>query len=144
MELSGAICVDCFAGSGALGFEAASRGAGKVYLLEQDSRVAEALAASRRQLQAEQVVIRRQRAEHVLESERIRADIFFLDPPFDDDLIRPTLDIILARDLLTEAGLVYLEYPAREVPQLDPGLTWYRQKQAADVGFGLIRKTSDV
>jgi 16S rRNA (guanine966-N2)-methyltransferase len=81
-DLTGCACLDLYAGSGALGFEAASRGARRVVMVERDALVHRALQASREMLQATSVEIVRADALEFLRSDRGRYDIVFLDPPF--------------------------------------------------------------
>src|SRR5262245_39359605 len=81
-DLSGAACLDLFAGTGALGFEAASRGASRVVMIESDRIVLRELEASRAALGAAQVEVIGDKAEAYLERARERFHVVFLDPPF--------------------------------------------------------------
>ena len=85
-DLSGWHCIDVFAGTGALGFEAASRGAAPVLLVEQDPHLAELLRATQHKLQAADVRVQRGDGLAVLASVAPGSfDLVFLDPPFDAD-----------------------------------------------------------
>ena len=112
-DLAGADCLDLFAGSGALGFEAASRGAARVVMVEASREVVAALSASREQLGCEAARVVHAPAARYLDRSPERFDIVFLDPPFD----RPDLGAEACRRLergwLAAGGLVYLEVPAR-------------------------------
>jgi len=88
--LEGCACLDLFAGSGALGFEAASRGAARVVMIETDRLALKALAASRAALGALQVEILGADANAYLGRARERFDLVFLDPPFRQNAV-PTL-----------------------------------------------------
>jgi 16S rRNA (guanine(966)-N(2))-methyltransferase RsmD len=120
-DLSGWRCLDAFAGTGALGFEAASRGAKEVVLVEQDSALVAQLHQVRTQLLALQPmepvappVLSVQRGEGVTairQSAPASCDLIFVDPPFDGKLFEPAL-AACAR-ALTPAGLVYLEAPSK-------------------------------
>src|SRR5688500_4877308 len=86
-DLAGWRCIDAFAGTGALGFEAASRGAAHVLLLEQDPDLVDLLRATQKKLQAGAVEVRRGNALSVLAAAAPgSAELGFLDPPFDSGL----------------------------------------------------------
>jgi 16S rRNA (guanine(966)-N(2))-methyltransferase RsmD len=112
-DLSGWRCLDAFAGSGALGFEAASRGAAEVLLLECDRTLVRLLQASRERLQAERLRVENADALAWLARPPVAGatlfDLVFLDPPFDAGLFAPALRAVPR--WLGEGGLVYLEAP---------------------------------
>ncbi|XAH24830.1 16S rRNA (guanine(966)-N(2))-methyltransferase RsmD [Xylophilus sp. GW821-FHT01B05] len=109
-DLTGWRCLDAFAGTGALGLEAASRGAAPVLLCEQDSQLVEALRAIRTRLQAEGVDIRRMDGVAALrEAAPGSLHLVLLDPPFDAGLFVPALKA--AARALAPDGFVYLEAP---------------------------------
>jgi 16S rRNA (guanine(966)-N(2))-methyltransferase RsmD len=81
-DLSGVRCLDLYAGSGALGFEAASRGATHVLMVERERSACAALEANRKMLAAKQIEIVRADALHFLRGGRGVYDVVFLDPPF--------------------------------------------------------------
>ncbi len=139
--LDGWRCVDAFAGSGALGFEAASRGAAEVVLLERDPALVASLSATRARLHAD--AVRVERADALPWMARASADAFdlvFLDPPFDSPLLRPAL--IGAARIVTPRGLIYAEAPALLVPGelADLGLEPWRASRAGAVHAQLLRK----
>jgi 16S rRNA (guanine966-N2)-methyltransferase len=106
-ELDGLACLDLYAGSGALGFEAASRGASRVVMVETDRVALQALEASRTALGAAQVEIIGGSASAYLEHSRERFDVVFLDPPFRQNAV-PGLLPQLSR-LLNAGARVYAE-----------------------------------
>jgi 16S rRNA (guanine(966)-N(2))-methyltransferase RsmD len=109
-DLAGWRCVDAFAGTGALGLEAASRGAADVLLVEADGTLVDALRAVIKRLQAGNVRVQRGNALSVLAGLPAGAtDLVFLDPPFDADLFDKALAAALPA--LAPQGLVYLEAP---------------------------------
>ena len=109
-DLSGWRCLDAFAGTGALGFEAASRGAGQVVMVEQDPELVSALRAIKTRLSADTVEVRRANGLSVLkEFAGAGLDLVFLDPPFDADLFDKA--IAAAVPALADQGLLYLEAP---------------------------------
>ena len=87
----GARCLDAFAGSGALGFEAASRGAGEVVLIERSPLVARQLQVNAQTLGAAEVRIQQADTLQWLAAAGHPFDIVFLDPPFADDLLMPAI-----------------------------------------------------
>ena len=110
-DCSGMTCLDLFAGSGALGFEAASRGAEKVLMVESAPKVAEALQTNARLLAAEdRVEVLRQDAVKFASSTPLRFDLVFLDPPYRQGWIEQ-ISPLLPR-LLHPEGLVYVEAEA--------------------------------
>ncbi|HFD79196.1 MAG TPA: 16S rRNA (guanine(966)-N(2))-methyltransferase RsmD [Gammaproteobacteria bacterium] len=138
-RLPGASCLDLFAGSGALGFEAASRGAEAVVLVERDRLALAALEANRRRLDAPEVSIVGQSAERYLAGVPQPFDIVFLDPPF----ARPGLLDACAASLagggwLKAGARIYVELPAKgaafEVPD---GWRLDRRKRAGQVEYRL-------
>jgi len=110
-DLTGWHCVDAFAGTGALGLEAASRGAADVLLVEAEGALVEQLRDIVRRLDARNVRVQRGDAVRVLAALPAgRTDLVFLDPPFEADLFEKAL--AAARPALREGGFVYLEAPA--------------------------------
>lgn len=109
-DLSGWRCVDAFAGTGALGLEAASRGAADVLLVEAEGVLVDELRAVVKRLAAPNVRVQRGNALAVLASlPAASVDLVFLDPPFDADLFDKAL--AAARPALAANGFVYLEAP---------------------------------
>ncbi len=148
--LPGADCLDLFAGSGALGLEAASRGAGRVVLLDADQRVAVALQEQVRALAAE-ALVEVVRADVLTWLRRASQpfDIVFLDPPFHQGLVGPCLKALAAGDWLAPGGYVYVEaereMDAERLHTLLPaGWSVYRSKQAGEVGYHLLQAGAGV
>ena len=135
--------VDAFAGTGALGLEAASRGAADVVLVEQDPALARGLSAVRERLKAETVRVERGDGVAALLQRRGQGlDLVFLDPPFgdgNDELYLAALRA--ARQCVRDEGFIYLEAPrawsADELAQL--GLQVHREGKAGAVAFHLLR-----
>jgi 16S rRNA (guanine966-N2)-methyltransferase len=139
-HIAGMRVFDLFAGSGALGFEALSRGAGSAVLIEKD-RVA---AASLRAV-AQRFGLASARVEggdalaFVRAQPRHACDLVFLDPPFAAGLLEPALAAVAAGDVLAPGGFCYLEQPARDaVPELPAGWTLHRSGKAGEVGYHLL------
>jgi 16S rRNA (guanine(966)-N(2))-methyltransferase RsmD len=109
-DLTGWRCVDAFAGTGALGLEAGSRGAAEVLLVEQDPRLVAQLRAVRARLDAAAVRVERANGLAVLgQLAAAGIDLIFLDPPFDAGIYDKALAAAAAA--LAEDGLIYLEAP---------------------------------
>jgi 16S rRNA (guanine966-N2)-methyltransferase len=140
-DLAGLRCVDAFAGSGALGFEAASRGAQDVLLVEQNPQLIVNLEASQARLRASSVRVRRGDGIACLRSLPPQSvDVIFLDPPFHSDLLMQAVQA--AALALSSQGVIYLEAP--EIwgdDRLEPlALVVAKQSQAGAVFFHLLRK----
>ena len=137
-DLSGWRVLDAFAGSGALGFEAASRGAASVLLVEQDPRLAASLAASAKRLGATAVEVLRADALGVIAAAAPASfELVLLDPPFDAGLARPAAQA--AARIVVPGGFVYVESgePPGEPPE---GLVAHRAAKAGAVHVALWRR----
>ncbi|MEK8025611.1 MAG: hypothetical protein RLY78_2591 [Pseudomonadota bacterium] len=139
-DLAGWRVLDAFAGSGALGFEAASRGAAQVRLLERDPALVRSLRDSRTRLKAEALQID---AVEALSWMRGCApasfELVLLDPPFDAGLQAPAL--VAAAPLVAEGGLIYLESPAPlAAADVPAGWSVWRQGRAGAVHFHLLQR----
>lgn len=141
-RLNGAACLDLFAGSGALGFEALSRGAGSVTLVDSHAGVVRQLQASAELLGAEGLQVQRADALTFLNAPPRRFEVVFLDPPFHQGLLEPVLQRLHERGWLADDADIYVELE-REAgcPTLPPGWSVHRQGQAGQVAFFLLRNT---
>lgn len=138
-DLYGKSCLDLFAGSGVLGFEAASRAARRVVMVEKSRKVHEALQANRRLLQAGAIDVVAGDALLYLKNSRESFDVIFLDPPYDSDLLQQALPLALAR--LSEEGVLYVE--ARQWPDALPdGVETLRRDKAGMVQYGLLGRSA--
>ena len=140
-DLSGWRCLDAFAGSGALGFEAASRGADQVVLLERDRRLAASLGESKLRLKAEQLRIEPTDAmTWMARCPPASFELVFIDPPFDSDLIGPAL--ALAARVVVPQGFVYVEagQALKPEPVAALGFKLHRQSRAGAVHFHLLQR----
>jgi 16S rRNA (guanine966-N2)-methyltransferase len=140
-RIQGAACLDLFAGSGALGFEAVSRGARCATLVESHPRTCSRLEENRRILQLDNVLVRRRDAFTFLRSTTRTFDIVFLDPPFGTNAIPALLELIAARGLLTDDAVVYLEQGIRDA-DTSPSDGWQilKQGRAGEVDFRLVSR----
>ena len=122
--LEGKSCLDLFAGSGALGFEAASRGAARVVMVENDRAIFSSLKKTSELIGAKQVDLVLADAFHYVEKGDERFDVVFLDPPFRQNALPALLERIPRR--LAPLARVYLEAPEPIVP----GEAWRELKRA--------------
>jgi 16S rRNA (guanine966-N2)-methyltransferase len=139
-DLTGWRCLDAFAGSGALGFEAASRGASEVVLLERDAALVASLRASQARLKAEGMRI--EPAEAVgwmARSAPSRFELVLLDPPFDAGLGASALSAALP--LVVDNGYLYVESP-EALAEVPAGFELWRSGRAGVVYFHLLRRNS--
>lgn len=141
-DLDGWRCLDAFAGSGALGFEAASRGASEVTLIERDAGLVRGLRAVKERLKADAVQIETADAmAWMARSAAERFDLVLLDPPFGADLFMPALQAAVR--LLAPGGYLYLEADralADEGSLATAGLRLHRQGRAGAVHFHLMQR----
>jgi 16S rRNA (guanine966-N2)-methyltransferase len=120
-SIQGARCLDLFAGTGALGFEALSRGAAQVVFVDSSRRAIKAIENSVKTLDAMGAMVHCGDAEDYLRTARRESfDIVFLDPPFADDRLQDVCRLIDERGLLAPGGRIYLEQdrarPGIELP----------------------------
>ncbi|HEY9099923.1 MAG TPA: 16S rRNA (guanine(966)-N(2))-methyltransferase RsmD [Thiobacillus sp.] len=137
-DLPGWACLDLFAGSGALGFEAASRGAGHVTLIERDAQASLALEKNRATLAATAIRVVRADAMAWLTQNHETFDLVFVDPPFDSDLAARVMPD-LARHLKA-GGYAYVEQSSAVIAP--PGLIMHRSGRAGRSHFALLTKES--
>ena len=138
-DLTGWRCIDAFAGSGALGFEAASRGAAQVLLVEQDPGLVAQLRALQLRLSAHAVSVQRANGVSVLRQlAAASVELVFLDPPFDAKLYEPALKA--AAPAISADGRIYLEaQDAWDDARLAPfGLSLHKHLKAGAVHAHLL------
>lgn len=140
-KVGGARALDLFAGTGALGIEALSRGAREVVFCERDAGLAAALRANLQRLRQEsrsRVVA--DDALAALAREREPFDLVFLDPPFAGAFWTDAAAAIERLGLLAPDAMIYVESPAAAPPQLPPDWRVHRQGRAGDVAYALYRR----
>jgi len=137
----GARCLDLFAGSGALGFEATSRGAKKVTMIESNPKVAASLKQNAAVLAASNVEVIVDDALAWVGAGAGPYDVVFVDPPFAGKLLAPVLRSLVDNEALSEDALIYLEGDAADgFPGMLEGLELIREKRAGQVCYGLAGK----
>jgi 16S rRNA (guanine966-N2)-methyltransferase len=136
--IAGSRCLDLFAGTGALGLEAASRGARRVVLVESDRVAAERLCEVAALLAPESCEVVQADALAWLRSAPQPFDIVFLDPPFGAGMLEPAMQALASGGWLAPGARIYLEAPAEQhVPPLPAGWVPHRSGRAGAVGYHL-------
>ncbi|NIE67874.1 16S rRNA (guanine(966)-N(2))-methyltransferase RsmD [Burkholderia sp. Ax-1719] len=145
-QLDGQRCLDLFAGSGALGFEAASRGAARVVMVERSARAAAQLRANQARLGAKTI--------EIAEADALRLaanlapgsfDVVFLDPPFGDEALL-TRSLELAAPLVAADGWLYVESGEPVDPASQPALAGWsvvREGKAGAVRYHLLQRENE-
>ncbi|HEX5277141.1 MAG TPA: RsmD family RNA methyltransferase, partial [Fluviicoccus sp.] len=134
-------CLDAFAGSGALGLEALSRGAASCLFLEKSSLQAKQLQATLKELGAANAVVLTGDSLMLLTRISQPFDVIFLDPPYALDLWQPVMELLAARQLLAEDCLVYVEgdKPWEELG-IPEGWEYFKETKAGSVKGYLARR----
>lgn len=141
-HIAGARCLDLFAGSGALGIEALSRGASAVTFVDREPQVGRHLTQILQRLDATGATVKTEDASRFLDRTPQPFDVIFLDPPFASTLLQAVFAKLPQGWLAPEAH-IYVECPADSpLPPLAPNWTVYRSKQAGQVGYHLLRVTT--
>jgi 16S rRNA (guanine966-N2)-methyltransferase len=139
--VEGAHCLDLFAGTGVLGFEALSRRAAEVWFVEQDAKLVAALQTTAATFGVQPQIVRRDVLAFLREPAPRRFDLVFLDPPYALD-VEPFLELLEA--WLAPRALVYVERPRQPgLPSVARG-EWRKRGHAGAVEFGLLGLASAV
>ena len=141
--VSNSDCADLFAGTGALGFEAASRGAASVLMIEKHPRALEILRESIEQLQAVQVNLQAGGAMALIEDIKPDSfDLVFVDPPFDSNLGGLVLERLDRNGSVRRGGFIYVESPVTAATKILPPEGWsvWRDQQLGEVHMQLFRR----
>ena len=138
--IGGARCLDLYAGSGALGLEAASRGAAEVVLVDQAEQVIAVLREQVNILEATQVQLVQGNVLRWLCGTAEPFDIVFLDPPFGQQLLPESMRLLEENGWLAPDAFIYIEMEKGLQPELPQHWEVYRSKQAGQVGYSLIRR----
>ena len=138
-DLSGKNCLDLFAGSGAMGFEAASRGAAQVLMVESDPEALKSLRVNIHTLAAPQIRLVAMDALKFVDSDRQRFDVIFVDPPYRLELLPKLLRKLSLH--LVDDGLLYVEDDSFWEPEAG-WLVWSRDR-AGSVYYQLLKKNGN-
>lgn len=136
-------CLDCFAGSGALGFEALSRFAEAVTFIELDKHNAQLLIENKARLQADNATVVNNNSLNFLSQAGTPFEVVFIDPPFRKGLLNETIQLLEKNQWLAEESWVYVESEA-ESPLTDIPTNWqlHREKIAGQVAYRLFIRTA--
>lgn len=142
-DIPGSRCLDLYAGSGALGFEAASRGSKAVVQVENNPEVCRALSENALKLNAEQIkVVQADVSQFLLESSAEPFDIIFLDPPFGLNLVAQTCHWLEANSWLSQHGKIYVEAESKKqlIDLMPQNWQPLKSKTAGEVSYHLFSK----
>ncbi len=139
-DIVDANCLDLFAGSGVLGFEALSRGAKKVVMIDNESKVVAALRQTQEQLQADNALIMQDEIPtHPLKFSDAPFDILFLDPPFKKGLLEKSIRWVEHGNYLQQEALIYIECENELDPlPVPPHWEMIRTKKTASLSYYLF------
>ncbi len=128
-------CIDLFAGTGSLGFEALSRGAPEATLIEQSPSAYQALKVHQQNLNAKATLIKGDALNWLEQQPCLPSSLVFVDPPFQKQLWQRTLDLLDQK--LTHPSWVYIETPRDHSLTVPPNWHLHRQKSAGSIRFSL-------
>lgn len=136
-------CLDCFAGSGGLGFEAMSRGASNVTLIELNKLAAQQLKDNKALLKADNIQVVQQNALDFLQNNQQRFSLVFIDPPFRKGLAQQTAQLLSEKGL-TDDALIYVEMETDHNTQIMPS-HWQllKEKIAGQVVYRLYQNNAN-
>ncbi|RAP59336.1 16S rRNA (guanine(966)-N(2))-methyltransferase RsmD [Oleiagrimonas sp. MCCC 1A03011] len=140
--IAGARCLDLFAGTGALGMEALSRGARAVTFVERDAAAARALQANLQRLNQDKGDVRGADAFDYLRGTASPFDIVFLDPPFAQALWDDAARQLEAGGWLARNALIHVESPVEQIPALPANWQLHRERCAGQVRHALYRRAA--
>ncbi|WP_368411048.1 16S rRNA (guanine(966)-N(2))-methyltransferase RsmD [Colwellia sp. 4_MG-2023] len=139
--IHGANCLDCFAGAGSLGFEALSRGAANVHLMELNKAAAKQLSANKLLLKSDDIVVSNTDTLAFLKTQTpVKFDVVFIDPPFRQNLISQTCEL-LNQGWLSEQALIYVEMEAESDQALPSNWQLLKEKIAGQVAYRLYQNS---
>lgn len=141
-EIPGAKCLDVFAGSGALSFEALSRGAKQATLLELGSANAKQLKQNLQTLKVSNASVEQvDSLQWLSQMAKEPFDMVFLDPPFHKEFMQNAIDLLFKNGYLSDQAWLYLEQEKQlDWPKLPEGWVCHREKTTSQVRFGLFVK----
>ena len=138
-ELTGQTCLDLFAGTGVMGFEALSRGAASATLVEKSMPAYKAMLENKQLLKAEQAQVLHQDAMVFLNTNQQKFNLIFLDPPYNQQWLPKVLPLLLQH--LKSDGFVYAEaeYALDENAEFVAGWQVVKQSKAGNVFYHLLK-----
>lgn len=142
--IRGARCLDVFSGSGILGFEALSRGAAQVIMVDESQDAVDLIMHQLQHFDAHNAVAYRASAPNQLRTVLQPFDVAFIDPPYDSDLLFPTCQYLEDNNFLADGAYIYLEarQPIKD-NELPAGWHVKKHQQAGQVMFHLVHRELD-
>ena len=142
-DLTGLTCLDLFAGTGVMGFEALSRGASAVTLVEKSIPAYKALLENKQLLMATQASIFQQDALQFIKFNTLKFNLIFLDPPYHQQWLDKVLPVITGQ--LSQNGLVYVEaeFALDVASEMMAGWQIIKQSKAGNVFYHLLKLSND-
>ena len=143
-RIEGASCLDLFAGSGALGFEAVSRGARAATLVESNPRICAQIESEIARFATDAITVIQSDACAFVKQAHTAYDVIFLDPPFDGRHLQKTLAALAAsKRVLSPTSLIYAECAAQTEIAPPTGLSVLRCNRASEVQYALLGYNPD-
>ena len=134
------IVLDLFAGSGNIGYEFLSNGSKTCYFIDNNIKVIESLNKIKKELKEENAVIIKSDFRDFLKSTNIKFDIIFLDPPYQNNFITPSIKLIKEYDLLNNNGIIICEYEKEIIDSLDYEII--KEKKYGSKNIMILKKIS--
>lgn len=141
-HIEGAHCLDAFAGSGALGLEALSRGAASCHFIDNQSQAIYALNDNLARLDCNNATVISASVNDWLHTCKHAFDIVFIDPPFNSELYQPILTTLAASPVLRDKALLYVESDKRTVPEIPTAFSVLKDKTAGHTRYQLWQKNT--
>ena len=140
--LYNAKCLDCFAGSGSLGFEALSRGVSSTQFYELNATAAKQIQDNIQLLKASNAHINKGSCLTLLESEQQQFDLVFIDPPFRKGFVAQTAKLLESKSLLADEAVIYVEVES-ELTDLQLPVNWQllKEKVSGQVAYRLYQRS---
>ena len=148
-DIQDSICLDMFAGSGSLGFEAASRGAKKVYMIDNNSEITNHLRSQKDYIGAKNIsIINLSAFDFLKKNLKDLANVIFLDPPFSLGIIEKVIKELSSSDNLADKCKIYVEIPYKKNIefQINTPINWelLKSKKSGDVAYLLFQHNISV
>ena len=148
-DIQDSICLDMFAGSGSLGFEAASRGAKKVYMIDNNSEITNHLRSQKDYIGAKNIsIINLSAFDFLKKNLKDLANVIFLDPPFSLGIIEKVIKELSSSDNLADKCKIYVEIPYKKNIefQINTPINWelLKSKKSGEVAYLLFQHNISV
>ena len=141
-DIPNSACLDLFAGSGALGFEAASRGAASVTLVDSSSQSCKIMLENAVLLHSTSIHVVTSDAERYLKERSTKYDVVFLDPPYKLNILPQVFMMLEQGQCLSEHAKIYVEHNVKQtLPELPDNWQVLKNKKAGQVSYCLISRT---